>query len=123
MPTTTEWIDPELFFTTSAGVNVFHTYKDDDVDQGRRCYWYTLYSNTDGHSFDVRDFDDDKLLDRHPPYMQGKHNTPENKAAWDRWHQEGEPAAIRQIITAALDAGRIPLPEDMTDNIHEPTGG
>ena len=33
MPTQTVWIDPELFLEHQ-GVRVFHTYKDDDYDQG-----------------------------------------------------------------------------------------
>lgn len=121
MPYTTAWIHPELFFTTHAGVNVFHAYKDDDMDQGRSSYWFTLYSNTDEHPFDVRDFDSACHLDQHPPYLQGENDTPENRAAWDRWFEVDEPDHIRAIIEASLDASLIPLPEDMADNYHEET--
>jgi hypothetical protein len=41
MPTQTVWIDPELLLEHQ-GVRVFHTYKDDDYDQGAKCYWFTL---------------------------------------------------------------------------------
>lgn len=123
MPYKTTWRNPELFFTTSRGVNVFYTYKDDDVEQGRCRYWYTLYSSTDEHPFDVHDLDSACLLDQHPPYLQTA-TTPEEaeelKAAWDRWFEVEEPDHIRAIIEASIDVGLIQLPEDMADNIHEP---
>lgn len=117
MPYTTTWVPPELFMTHN-GVNVFHTYKDDDIDQGARMYWYTLNTqDNDTQHFDVRNLDTDRLLYQHPPYLQGEYDTPENREAWGRWRETGEPDLIRQIIAAALDAGMIPLPEDMADNI------
>jgi hypothetical protein len=119
MPTSTAWVAPELFFTTHAGVNVFYTYEDDDMDRGRNRYHFTLYSNTDMHPFDVRDLDLACLLDQHPPYLQGENNTSENREAWKRWHEVEEPDHIRAIIEASIDAGLIPLPEDMVDNAHE----
>jgi hypothetical protein len=115
MPYETVLVDAGLYMTHN-GVNVFRTYKDDDVDQGPERYRFTLYRRDHDHHFDVRKFDDGRLLDLHPPYLQGENDTLSNKLAWATWHSEGEPAAIRTIIREALDAGRIPLPADMDDN-------
>jgi hypothetical protein len=41
MPFKTIWEDPELF-VEHKGLRVFHTYKDDDINQGQRCYWLTV---------------------------------------------------------------------------------
>ena|SRR5579862_4111301 len=41
MPFKTIWEDPELLLQHN-GIRVFHTYKDDDINQGRRCYWLTV---------------------------------------------------------------------------------
>lgn len=34
------WIDPEVFLT-HGDVTIYHVYKDDEIAQGRREYWYT----------------------------------------------------------------------------------
>jgi hypothetical protein len=123
MPYETVRVDPELFCTTHNGVNVFCTYKDDEIAQGRRRYWYTLHASDDDHAFDVREFDSAYHLDQHPPYLQTA-KTPDDmkalKAAWDHWFDVEEPDHIRAIIEASIDAGLIPLPEDMADNTIEP---
>jgi hypothetical protein len=41
MPYLSEWVEPGLFLE-HAGVNVWHTYKNDEADQGPRSYWFTL---------------------------------------------------------------------------------
>lgn len=41
MPFTTEWIEPEVALEHE-GVTIYHLYSDDDYDQGRMTYWYTL---------------------------------------------------------------------------------
>ncbi len=43
MPTQTVWIEPELLLEHH-GVRVFHTYKEDDYDQGAKRYWFTVNS-------------------------------------------------------------------------------
>lgn len=54
MPYRTEWADPELFLEHN-GVKVYHTYKDDDVDQRQMDYWFTMRCHDDEEHFDVRD--------------------------------------------------------------------
>jgi len=41
MPIDTSWVDPELFLEHN-DVTVYHTYKNDDINSGRRVYSYTL---------------------------------------------------------------------------------
>jgi hypothetical protein len=45
MPTQTNWVDPELLLD-HGGVKVFHTYKNDDLDQGPNPFWFTLNSES-----------------------------------------------------------------------------
>lgn len=111
MPYETVWATPELLLE-HAGVKVFHAYKDDDIEQGRSTYMYSLSDVDDEYQFDVRDFDSNHLLDAHPPYLQGANDTPENREAWRRWHAAGQPDAIRAIVIASIDAGLIKKPED-----------
>lgn len=60
MPYRTEMVDPEVF-VEHLGVTVYHIYKNDDIDEGPRAYWFTTNvngSDNDGHgqdgTFDVR---------------------------------------------------------------------
>lgn len=60
MPNQTIWVEPELFLYEEGprgGVHVFHTYKDNDVDQGQNFYRYVLepLDTSDTDSFDIRD--------------------------------------------------------------------
>jgi hypothetical protein len=122
MPYTTEWTPPELFMTHN-GVNVFHAYKDDDMDAGRLTYWYTLDASEDGHAFDVRDLavPARATLDQHPPFQQGEHNTSENRAAWEAWHREGEPGRIKQILREALDTSLLVADPEANADPNAPT--
>ena len=56
MPYTTEWVSNEVAFEVD-GVTVFHVYKNDDMSEGRRTYWFTLDENGNeaDDAFDVRD--------------------------------------------------------------------
>jgi len=62
MPFSSEWVPPEEYMS-HAGVTVYHVYKDDDVEQGARTYWYTVNpeggDNDDEEEgvFDIREFD------------------------------------------------------------------
>jgi hypothetical protein len=114
MPFKTTRVDPELFLT-HAGVDVFHTYKDDDIDQGRKRFWFTTREFDDKGHFDVRELDSAHMLDQHPPYINASRTPEENlelQARWDRWHDVDEPAAIHAIIVASIDAGLITKPEE-----------
>ena len=79
------WIDPEVFLT-HGDVTIYHVYKDDEIAQGRREYWYTTDLSggdyEDPCSFDVRDL---------PSF------TPEKS------HE--------QVIIEAIKAGVLPLSE------------
>lgn len=81
---------PAEVFLTHADRQVFHVYRNDDVGQGVRQYWYSVVeesSETDlANSFDVRDL---------PQW------SPPTSAA-------GELAHIRAVIVAAIDAGSLP---------------
>ncbi|MGI9951950.1 hypothetical protein V3F56_06245 [Moorellaceae bacterium AZ2] len=55
MPYKEIWLPPEIFWEYK-GVKVYHVYKNDDLDQGVRLFWYGLSpqcSDTE-NSFDVR---------------------------------------------------------------------
>jgi hypothetical protein len=123
MPYTTEWTPPELFMTHN-GVNVFHAYDEDDMDAGRLRFSFTLNALEDGHDFDVSDLavPARATLDQHPPFLQGEHKTPENHAAWVAWHSEGEPAAIKQVLREAIDAGLLVADPEANADPNAPTG-
>jgi hypothetical protein len=115
MPTQTVWIDPELLLEHQ-GVRVFHTYKDDDYDQGAKRYWLTLNSlcgeldclcedQPCRHVFDVRELSTWKAPVQ-PPYCTGANDTPKNRNGWEQYW-ELEAAAIRAAITAAIEAGEL----------------
>jgi hypothetical protein len=61
MPYKTVWLEPEVF-VEHKGVKVYHVYRNDDVDQGVRMFWYGLsphcldeWNNIEEKVFDVRD--------------------------------------------------------------------
>jgi hypothetical protein len=79
----THWESAEVFMT-HRGVNIYHIYKDDDLDQCVRHYWYALtdHGSDAGDScgeFDIRD-------------LPG-------------WRETGDPAQYRAVIRRALDGG------------------
>jgi len=115
MPMQTTWIEPELF-VEHQGVRVFHTYKNDDWDQGQKRYWFTLHrecSTMDSrceeepcrHVFDVRELPTWQPPVQ-PPYCTAENDTPENHAAWEQyWSQETE--VIKVAIRAAIERGAL----------------
>ena len=54
MPFDSSWVPPEVFLRHK-GVTVCCTYKNDDINNGARTYWYTLSSDEDLEQFDVRE--------------------------------------------------------------------
>lgn len=119
MPTVTTWTDPEVFFEHK-GRKVFHTYDNDDIDQGKNTYRYTIDGQSDDNSFDVRGFaqcPSNGLLDGHPPFMcedanpDWKDTSPFERVAiegqWKAWSADygGEDQAIKAVIREALDLG------------------
>ena len=115
MPNQTVWCDPELLLE-HAGVRVFHTYKEDDLDQRRLRDEFTLDARCSAsdarcdsdlcrHVFYVRELSTWRMPEQ-PPYCTGEHATPENHAAWDRfWQTEAD--AIRSAIIAAIERGEL----------------
>ncbi len=88
MPYRQVFESPERF-TVHNGVNVYHRYHDDDVDQGQMEYWFTTSfaeGEGSGFSFDVRALRDGRPAD-----------TDDEK---------------RRIIADALDRGLIEVAED-----------
>lgn len=118
MPCKTEWVDPELFME-HAGVKIYHTYVDDDVDQGRNSNIFSTEAYDDEHQFHVRDLDvpSRKLLDAHPPFLSESSSpewvtaTSQQKDQWRKewadWLAAGETAVIRAMIIEAIEAGII----------------
>src|SRR5512136_1940236 len=94
MPTQTVWIDPELLLEHQ-GIRVFHTYKNDDYNQGAKRYWFTLNPQCGEldqlcderpcrHVFDARGLSTWREPAK-PPYCTGAHDTPENRKAWEQY--------------------------------------
>jgi len=115
MPTQTVWIDPELLLEHQ-GVRVFHTYKEDDYDQGAKRHWFTLNIQCGvadslcedqpcRHVFDVQALSTWREPEK-PPYCTGAHDTPENRKAWEQYW-ELEAVAIQAAITAAIERGEL----------------
>jgi hypothetical protein len=116
MPYQNQWVDPELFMTHN-GVEVYRTYKDDDVDNGFMMHWFTLetqcgmdYCICAGlciNTFDVQELQTWKNPP-HPPFLTGDQDTPENRAAWHRYEESGVmEKGIKEAIREALDIGLI----------------
>lgn len=52
-----KWIDPEVFIKHKC-VTIYHVYRNDDIDQGRRKFWYTTDpygGECNDCSFDIRE--------------------------------------------------------------------
>lgn len=120
MPNITTCATPDIF-RTIRGVKVFHTYTDDDMDQGVMTYWFTLNSDSDEEHFDVRilNVPSRKLMDAHPPFktdvnpVWAKASASERASIdheWALWHSTGEPEVIAMVIDEALAAGLLKLP-------------
>ncbi|MDK9702469.1 MAG: hypothetical protein OEL20_04965 [Sulfuritalea sp.] len=122
MPTRTTWVDPEVCLQHN-DVTIYHTYRDDDMDQGRCRSYYTADGASDDNAFDIRDLDvpSKALLAGHPPFLsdsdpiyQGA--TPRQRKAfaadWTKWQEDGggEDQAIRAVLKDAIEAGLIISP-------------
>lgn len=117
MPYQTEWAPAEVFLEHK-GVTIYHVYKDNEMELGARTYHYALVEDSDdnsvelAHGFDVRELSTWQEPG-HPPYCCGVNNTPENQAAWKRWHEEEvEVKAIRAALIAAIESGELKNPEE-----------
>lgn len=119
MPTITTYVAPELF-KVIGGYKVYHTYKNNDREQGARTYAFTLNAHSDEEDFDVRVLEVPavKLLDNHPPFKVNSdpawaNATAEERAIisqqWKVWQATGEEDAIAKVIEEAMAAGLLLL--------------
>lgn len=119
MPYLESWIDPEVRLIHN-GVKIYHTYHDDDYNQGANVYSFTTNGTDDNHDyhFNVGNLEvpSAALLEIHPPYKSSyeyKDGTPERiaeiDAAWDEYHSpEGShQKAIDTVIREAIDLNLI----------------
>ena len=99
MPYKTQWVMPSVFMTRKK-IKVYHTYKNDEVEQGENTYRFTL-DPMDPDGFDVRNLSGMKL------------KSGQLRSFPD---QGGFNAAARAAIKAALDGGELkhPHPEPNT---------
>ncbi len=111
MPYESVWRDPEVL-VDHQGVKVYFVYRDDDFDQGEAHYLYlTDPRGSYDEASDVRDLSTWREPP-HPPYVTGVDNTPENQAAWEKYHEDRvEEQAIEAAIRDAIDQGLIKSPE------------
>ena len=109
MPYQTVWVEPAVFMDLGGGRRIFHVYKDDDVDQGARTYWYTT-SRTDGEGssaeFDVRELSTWQEEPERPSLDGIEFNTPEWRVAYDTFYVALD-EAIRAAIKAAVESGEL----------------
>lgn len=97
MPRSSEWIPNEVYLRFD-GVTVHFVYRDDDLEQGARSYWYSLspegsdIGDEDEGTFDVRDL---------PTWGEAVEDT----AGAAVGGSTEEDAAIRTAITLAIQQG------------------
>jgi hypothetical protein len=110
MPYSSQSVPAEKFMSYK-GIDIYHVYKDDDIEQGVRDFLF----DTDEDSSE----DNDTTIyvpelstwkaPKHPPYCQGKHDNPKNHKAWEVFHGTGgaQEKAIKEAIKKAIDKGEI----------------
>lgn len=111
MPYKTQYVAPKLFMEHN-GVKVYHTYKNDDIDDRVYRYDYTLSADNCENNFDIRDLEvsETELLKNKPKFMSLDDSAELRKVlqtAWDNWNNIEEPKAIKCIIKSAIDKGLI----------------
>lgn len=122
MPTISTYVAPEIVLTHN-GVTIYHTYKNDEIEQGPSDYWFTLDpddTEIDGETrFDVRELQVPSavLLKAHPPYLSGPHWVAASsstrakwKRQWDDWHEFILPYTIGQVLVDAIEQGLLKNP-------------
>ncbi len=94
MPTRTEYVPAEVYLKHN-DVTVYHVYKDNDVENGIREYWFdTAEDSDDDNGFDVRDIATQLNVKSEKEYTQDVQNP-----NFDEWR--------RRVIKAGIDAGLI----------------
>jgi hypothetical protein len=114
MPWQTTYVEPEVFLRFR-GVTVYHTYKNDDINQGTRTYSFTLSRDCAEDScscerapcknlFDVRGLPN-WSEPPHPPFLTAA-NIAANQKAWARYHaNRTEEKHIRRVLREATRQG------------------
>jgi hypothetical protein len=119
MPYKREWEEPTLFFVHKIGV--YHTYEDDDFDQGQRHHYYTLSCTSDEHPFNIRELAEKVGLSVEPGIMcksgpewaaAGPEKRDEVRLAWTHWNNFGENEAHKAVLRLAIDKGILTRPTE-----------
>jgi len=98
MPYSSESVPAALYFEYR-GVQIFHTYKDDDIEQGPREYWFVTdeYGNEDA-AFDVRDL----ASQLETQFALGFQERLDPAGGTDKWRKD--------VLRAAIEHKLIPEP-------------
>lgn len=114
MPYKSVWVMPSVFMRHK-GVTIYRAYKDDEIEQGPRQFFFCLPEKlSEDEAFDVRDFPG--FVDNHPPYMFPHKGTlpegygcptPALKRAWEKYFATDQTANIKAAIRRAINDGVI----------------
>lgn len=98
MPYSSGSVPAELYFEHQ-GVQIFYTYKGDDIEQGPREYWFVTdeYSNED-LAFDVRD-----LANQLEKEFALRFQETRDAAGLDTWRKDVLRAAIERTLIPKLE--------------------
>ena len=110
MPTSNEWVEPETVLTAEGPdgpVTVYHVYKNDEIDNGPRTFWFTTdqLGGEDDNCFDVRDLDSVK-----------KDREGRKEAVFN-----GQESAIEEALREAIRLGELESMNESDDVIGEET--
>lgn len=112
MPTNSGWVQAEVFMQHN-DVTVYHAYKDDDMNNGRLQYGFTVsYTDDEAGHFDVRELETPSrpLLGQTPTTMSADMAAEQRQQLakqWDEWHTK-EPSIIAAIIREAIELNLLP---------------
>lgn len=100
--------EPAELFLKCGDVEVYNTYKDDEIEQGTRTFHFvTDEEHGEFEAFDVRDLSTWRSP-RHPPFTCGKDDTPKNRKLWEEYHNNKvEEKAIKRAIRLSVKKGEI----------------
>ena len=91
-------------YLSHKGVTLFQTYKDNMKDNGPLTYTFTLdkFGSVE-NSIDVRKLAGwDEL--KHPPFLVGENNTPENANLWVEWRKsKKEEVHIKKVLKKYIE--------------------
>lgn len=106
MPYIMHYVPADLFLEHD-GIKIFRDYDDGMYDEPLTNHFSTTDDNNEDSLFDVRDLTTWKEP-AHPPYLNGENDTPENRVAWERYHEDNVlEKAQKAAIIAAIENGEI----------------